>query len=51
MEELEETVKNDLRGMEISWERAEELKMDRVERRRCTARCADMHMDAQDGLR
>src|SRR6218665_960495 len=26
-----ETVKNDLRGLEISWERAEELAMDRVE--------------------
>src|SRR6218665_2479858 len=26
-----ETVKNDLRGLEISWEKAEELAMDRVE--------------------
>jgi len=26
-----DTVKNDLRGLEISWERAEELAMDRVE--------------------
>src|SRR6218665_3943126 len=39
-----DTVKNDLRGLEISLERAEELAMDRVERRRCVA-------DLQDGLR
>jgi len=38
-----ETVKNNLRCLEISWERAEELAMDRVEWRRCAARCADMH--------
>jgi len=34
---------NDLRGLEISWERAEELATDRVEWRSCVARCADMH--------
>jgi len=34
-----DTVKNDLRGLEISWERARELAMDRVECRRCVARC------------
>src|SRR6218665_2079456 len=39
-----ETVKNDLRGLEISWERAEALAMDRVEWRRCGARCTEMHM-------
>src|SRR6218665_886900 len=38
-----DTVKNDLRGLEISWERAEELAMDRVEWRRCVARCTVMH--------
>ena len=38
-----ETVKNDFRGLEISLERAEELAMDRVEWRRCVARCAVMH--------
>jgi len=38
-----ETVKNDFRGLEISWERAEELVMDRVEWRRCVVRSADMH--------
>src|SRR6218665_1780371 len=38
-----DTVKNDLRGLEISWERTKELAMDRVEWRRCVARCTDMH--------
>ena len=38
-----ETVKNDLRGLEISWERADGLAMDRVKWRRCDARCEDMH--------
>ena len=38
-----ETVKNDLRDLEISWERVEELAMDRVEWRRCVARCREMH--------
>ena len=36
-----ETVKSDLRGLEISWERAEERAMDRVEWRRCVARCTE----------
>ena len=36
-------LKNDFRGLEISWERAEELVMDRVEWRRCVVRSADMH--------
>jgi len=38
-----ETVKSDLKGLEISWERAEELAMDRVEWRRCVARCTEMY--------
>jgi len=38
-----ETVMNDLIGLEITWERVEELAMNRVERRRCVARCAKMH--------
>ena len=38
-----ETVKSDLRGLEISWESAEELAMDRVEWRRCVARCTEMY--------
>ena len=38
-----ENIMNDLRGLEISWKRAEELVMDRVEWRRCVARCAGMH--------
>ena len=38
-----DTVKNDLRGLEKSWEREEELSMDRVKWRRCVARCAIMH--------
>src|SRR6218665_3655619 len=38
-----ETVKDDLRGLEISWERAEELAMDRVECRKCVSRCTEMH--------
>jgi len=38
-----ETVKNDLRCLEISWERVEEQAMDRVEWIRCVARSADMH--------
>jgi len=37
-----ETVKNDLRGLELSWEREEELAMDGVEWRRCVARCTEM---------
>src|SRR6218665_3536105 len=38
-----ETATSDLRGLEMSWERAEELAMDRDEWRRCVARCAEMH--------
>src|SRR6218665_473497 len=38
-----EAIKNDLRGLEISSERAEELVIDRVRWRRCIARCADIH--------
>ena len=38
-----ETVKSDFRGLEISWERAEELAMDRVVWRRCFARCTEMY--------
>ena len=38
-----ETVKNDLRCLEISGERAEELAMDRGEWRRCVFRCTEMH--------
>ena len=37
-----ETVKSDLRGLEISWERAEELELDRIEWRRCVARCTEV---------
>ena len=39
-----ESVKSDLRDLEISWERAEELAMDGVEWRRCIARCTEMYM-------
>jgi len=37
------SIKNDLRGLEISWERADELAMDRVKWRRCVARCSVLH--------
>jgi len=38
-----EIIKNDFRGLEISWERAEELAINRAEWRRCVDRCADIH--------
>ena len=38
-----ETAKNDLRGLDISWERAEEQAMDITEWRRCIDRYADMY--------
>jgi len=38
-----ETIKSDLRCLEISWERAYKLAMEKDEWRRCVARCADLH--------
>ena len=38
-----ETIRDDLRCLEMSWDEAEELAMDRDEWRRCVARCADLH--------
>ena len=40
---------DDLRGLDISWERAEELAMVRVEWRRCVSLCPILRL-ARDGL-
>ena len=38
-----ETIREDLRCLELTWEEAEEVGTDRDEWRRCIARCATMH--------
>ena len=39
-----DTIKSDLRCLEMSWDEAEELAMNREEWRKCVVRCADMHV-------